>query len=68
MIPPLTKESRLYFGKKHYGSQLKNVPSGYLLWIYKECHKLPLQLKKYIEENKAQLEAEKKKMNKILYR
>lgn len=59
----------MYFGKKYYSQQLKNVPASYLLWIYENCARtLPVQLKQYIEINKVQLQAEKKKMNKILYR
>lgn len=57
----------MYFGQKYYGQQLKNVPASYLLWIYENCL-LPVQLKKYIEANKQSLIAQKKKMNKILYR
>lgn len=68
MIPPLTKESKLYFGQKYRGQQLKNVPAGYLLWVLENCHTIPVQLKEYIEANKQALEAEKKKMNKILYK
>lgn len=67
MIPPLTKESRLHYGKEHRGSQLKNVPASYLLWIYSNCE-LPVQLKEYIEANKQALEAEKKKVNKMIYK
>jgi hypothetical protein len=67
MIPPLTKESRLSYGKAHRGSQLKDVPASYLLWLYDNCE-LSVQLKRYIEDNKQSLEAEKRRNNKNLYR
>lgn len=67
MIPPLTKESRLTIGKAHRGSQLKDVPAGYLLWLY-DNQELSVQLKRYIEENKESLEAERRRVNKNLYR
>jgi len=68
MIPPLTKESRLYYGKAYRGQQIKNVPAGYLLWILENGPNLPVQLKQYIEANKEALLAEKKKVNKMLNR
>ena len=50
----------MLFGK-YQGYELKDVPSGYLLWIYDNLD-LRDDLKEYIDERRDSLEADKKRI------
>jgi hypothetical protein len=54
----LTRDSRITFGI-HIGTKLKDLPPGYLLYLYKQ-NVLFGDYRKYVEDNKANLEEEKK--------
>lgn len=56
----LTDESVLYFGEKHYGKKLANVPADYLIYIYENYKTIPQNLRDYIEENLDDLKEEQK--------
>ncbi len=46
---------------KHEGEKLANIPASYLLWMHRTYSHMRPDLKEYIEENMADLEAEAKK-------
>ena len=56
----LTGRSLMLFGK-YQGYELKDVPPGYLLWIYDNLA-LRDDLKEYIDRRRDSLEAEKKRI------
>jgi hypothetical protein len=56
----LTGRSLMLFGK-YQGYELKDVPPGYLLWIYDNLT-LREDLKEYIDERRDSLEADKKRI------
>lgn len=56
----LTGRSLMLFGK-YQGYEIKDVPPGYLLWIYDNLS-LRDDLKEYIEKRRDSLEAEKKRI------
>jgi hypothetical protein len=56
----LTGRSLMLFGK-YQGYELKDVPPGYLLWIYDNLT-LRDDLKEYIEKRRDALEADKKRI------
>lgn len=56
----LTGRSLMLFGK-YQGYELKDVPPGYLLWIYDNLD-LREDLKEYIDNRRDALEADKKRI------
>jgi hypothetical protein len=66
MLPELTDQSLMPFGAFR-GHKLANVPAWYLLKIKDEAYVFA-NLKKYIEDNKDILEAERKRANQAMRR
>lgn len=56
----LTGRSLMLFGK-YQGYELKDIPPGYLLWIYDNLD-LREDLKEYIDRRRDSIEADKKRI------
>jgi hypothetical protein len=66
MLPFITDQNLIQFGP-YKGQKMANVPAWYLLKIYDEPWLLA-NMKKYIDDNRDALEAEKKRANQQMRR
>lgn len=68
MVPPISDESLMPFGKKYRGYKMVNIPGSYLLYIYRECSGLRPDLKAYIEAKMPAIKAQIKRTRKQIRR